>query len=455
MALGLAGALVTVGLLSPAAPGVVVALVMGAIAAGAVVAWRVHPAWTLSAAVLLSVMAGNWENVGVPGALAPDRLLLVMGIGAVLLRAPPIRDRPPLRLRPVHWVMALTLVWMIGSALAAGTLARGGERFELLERVGVLPFVLFLVAPVVFDTEEHRRILLGALVALGAYLGFTALMETLNIRALVFPSFINNPSLGTHVDRARGPFLEAVTNGAGLYTGLIGATIALITWRTPRARQLAAVVIVLCGGGLLFTETRSVWLAAVVSTVLTLLAIRELRYWFVPAVAAGTAVVMISLATVPGLAHAVQHRENDDRTVWDRKNLATASVNMVKAHPLLGIGVGRFVDESQDYFVESPDYPLTASGTINHNVYLTYAAEAGLVGVGLWLLAVVLGAAEALLPGPPEARVWQAAFGSFFLFYLVISAFVFAQVFPNDMLWLLAGVAVGAAGTVPRTELGH
>ena len=120
------------------------------------------------------------------------------------------------------------------------------------------------------------------------------------------------------------------------------------------------------------------WLAGVVATVLTLLAIRELRYWFVPAVAGGTAMVMLSLAVVPGLAGAVEDRQDDDRTVWDRKNLATASVNMVEAHPLLGVGVGRFVDESDDYFVESPDYPLTATDQIIHNVYLTYAAEAGL-----------------------------------------------------------------------------
>ncbi len=258
-----------------------------------------------------------------------------MGIGAVLLRAPPIRDRPPLSFRAVHWIMVATVLWMAGSAVAAGTLGESGQFFELLERVGVLPFMLFLVAPVVFAAERHRRILLGALIAMGAYLGFTSLMETLDLRALVFPSYINDPSLGTHADRARGPFLEAVTNGAGLYVGIIAATIALLQWKDERARTLAWVVLALCSAGILFTETRSVWLGAVVATVLTLLAIRELRYWFVPAAAAATAMVLLSLAVVPGLAGAVTDRQNDDRTVWDRKNLATASVNMVEAHPLV------------------------------------------------------------------------------------------------------------------------
>ncbi len=81
-------------------------------------------------------------------------------------------------------------------------------------------------------------------------------------------------------------------------------------------------------------------------------------------------------------------------------------------------------------------------------MYLTYAAETGLVGVGLWFAALVLGTAAALRPArTAEARAWQIAFGAYLVFYLVISSFVFPQVFPNNMLWLLAGVAVAAVGS--------
>ena len=234
VAVGLTGALVTVGLLSPAAPAVVVALVVAALVAGAVVAWRVHPAWTLSAALVLSVDGGE---LGEPrrarrpgsGSAAPrDGHRRRAAAGAADPR-PAAADVPAGALD--HGAHA-PVDGRVGASPPARSTARA-EQFELLERVGLLPFALFLVAPVVFETEKHRRILLGALVGLGAYLGFTALMETLNFRALVFPSFINDGSLGTHADRARGPFLEAVTNGAGLYVGIIGATIALITWSKP------------------------------------------------------------------------------------------------------------------------------------------------------------------------------------------------------------------------------
>ena len=446
LAAALAAALVTVGLLGPLAPARGLIIGLAVFTGGAYLVWTVHPAWTLSAGICLSVAAGNWENLGIPGFLAPDRWLLVGGIAAVLFRAPPIRDRPPLRFGTVHWVMVLTVTWMAGEAAFAHTLA-GGELFKLFERLGVLPYLLFLVAPVVFAEERHRRALLAALVGLGGYLGFTALMETFGIDALVVPSFITDPTIGFHPDRARGPFLEAVTNGAGLYAGVLAAAMALYFWRGTRSRQAATVVLVLCGVGLLFTETRSVWLGGVVATVVALLAVRELRLWFLPVVGVVAALMAISLTTVPGLADQVTERSNDQRTVWDRKNLATAAVNMVEAHPLVGVGWGRFRAESPPYFEQNADFPLTATKEVIHNVFLTYAAETGLIGLSLWLLTLALGAGAALRPGTrPEARPWKVAAGAYLVFYLTIASFVFSQVFPNNMVWLLLGVAVAAGG---------
>lgn len=423
-----------------------IAIFLAGIAAAGYLLWRVHPAWTLSGALVLSVLAGNWEQLGIPGALAPDRWMFVGGIAAVLIRAPPVRDRPPLHVGAVHWAMVLALLWTVGSALDAGTLSDQGDVFRILERYGVIPFLLFLVAPTVFATERHRRILLGALVGLGGYLGYTALMETLNLDPLVIPPFITDASIGTHTDRARGPFLEAVTNGAGLYVGGVGAAIALALWRGERARATAAVVLAACLAGLLFTETRSVWIAGALASVLALLSARELRRWSLPALGAGVAVLALSVALVPGLAQAIEERQEDERTVWDRKNLATAAVNMVGDEPLVGIGWGRFTEEGDPYFRLSQDFPQTATDTIIHHQFLTYAAETGLIGFGLWATALGLAMIAALRPGRPEARPWQIGVGAYLIFFIVVCNFVYPQVFPNSAMWLLAGVAVGAAG---------
>ena len=57
--------------------------------------------------------------------------------------------------------------------------------------------------------EVKRRILLGTLVAIGAYLSLTAVAEKLGITGLEVPGYISDPTVGIHFGRARGPFVDA------------------------------------------------------------------------------------------------------------------------------------------------------------------------------------------------------------------------------------------------------
>jgi len=427
--------------------------------AAAYLAWHTDPAVALSLGVVLSVFAGNWGEVGIPGQLAPDRLLLVAGIAAVLLRGPAMRDRAPLRVEPVHWLLFAVSLYAIVSAILAGTLLETGPFFELLEQLGLVPFAVFLVAQAAFRTERQRRILLGALVALGGYLGLTALLEATGLTALIVPPYIADPAVGIHFGRARGPFLEAVTNGVGLFACAVAAAVALASWRGQGARVAAGVVLALCTLGLLFTLQRSIWVASVAAGIVTLLAVPELRRRAVPALAAAVVAVAIALAAVPGLQERVDQRRGADESVWDRKNLSTASLNMIDAQPLVGFGWAGFTEESIDHFELSETYPLTAGGLEVHNVYLSHGAELGLIGLTLWAFAVLAATIGVLTTrGPPELRRWKIAFGTYAVFYGLVAAFVPAQVFPVLLFWLLAGVVwagrrqeAPAYGRVPVT----
>src|SRR4051794_17170757 len=87
-ALGLAIALVLVAVAveaptsptSPVAVAAVAVLLPVVLGSAAYVAWLASPAYIFTAAIVLSPVAGNWEAVGLPGVLAPDRLLIVTGI---------------------------------------------------------------------------------------------------------------------------------------------------------------------------------------------------------------------------------------------------------------------------------------------------------------------------------------------------------------------------------------
>ena len=201
--------------------------------------WRAEPAWTLTAAIVLSVFGGNWNYLGWPDALpiTPDRLLLIGAVAVVVFRGPGADQLPHLRVRPIHWLLLATLGFAIASAIAAGTLFTDSGFFRLFDRFGIAPFVAFAVAPVVYPTARERRVLLAALVGLGGYLGATAFFETVGPRALVLPGYIVDPVLGYHSGRARGPFLEAEASGLALFFCGTAAAIALATWRADGRRS--------------------------------------------------------------------------------------------------------------------------------------------------------------------------------------------------------------------------
>ena len=113
-----------------------------------------------------------------------------------------IRSPDALRTRPIDWLLALVAIYAVGSALIADTFQYEHVRFALLDRLSVLGFVLFFVAPKAYREERDRQILLGALVALGGYLGLTAVFEEIGPEALVVPGYITDPTVG-HPSRSR------------------------------------------------------------------------------------------------------------------------------------------------------------------------------------------------------------------------------------------------------------
>src|SRR5262249_20277098 len=155
------------------------------------------------------------------------------------------------------------------------------------DRFGLAPFLLFAAAPLVFCGARQRRILLGTFLAIGAYLGLTALCEGIGLHALVFPKYIVDPAYGFHAGRARGPFGESAVNGVALYFAGVAAVLAFVTMRRTWVRRLSLAVAALCFLGLIFTLQRSIWLGAIVATVVACAAAPALRRYLVPILAGG------------------------------------------------------------------------------------------------------------------------------------------------------------------------
>jgi O-antigen ligase len=418
-------------------------IVVGGLAA---TAFALPPAWSISVAMVLSMFQGHWDLLGSP--IPIDRYAMLLAIGSVLVREWRHRDGR-LQTRPIDWLLVVTALYALCSAQIVGTLTLDDPQFELLDRFGLMPFALFFVAPLAFRTEADRRVLMGTLVAIGTYLGITAILETLDAKSLIVPSYINDPSQGIHVNRARGPFLEAGANGLILYAAAIAAFIACFKWRDPRARKFALFVVALCLLGVVLALTRAVWIGAAVATPVALAAARETRRFVVPALLVGALIWIAALATIPGLQARVDERKNANKeTVWSRQDSNAAALRMIGDRPLLGWGWGMFDVRSGPYYRQTQDHPLTFVPYNNlHNVYLQNAVELGLIGAVLWIVALLSAVGGAILRrGPPELRPWKIGLLALALAEFIAWATVPAEyIMPTLLLWLWAGVAWGPA----------
>src|SRR4051812_14973111 len=392
-----------VGLRGEAVDSAYLIAVLGLVAVAAIALLPyVDPAYPLCAGIAASTLSGNWSHLSIP--LGLDRPLMLYGIAGVLLRMlPDARPRVRIRLTALHYLLAGIALYAIGSAAFSGTLLQREPLFALLDKLGIVGFLLFAIAPVAFGSEAGRRVLLATLVLLGAYLGLTALFEALGAHQLVFPRYINDPNVGIHAGRARGPFVEAAANGLALYACFVAAVIGAVQWRERRGVRAGCIAVAgLCALGLVLTLTRQVWLGATVASVVALLSTRDLRRYLLPAVVVGVIGVFGAVALVPGLRADITQRAEDRQPVWDRLNSDRAALAMLDAQPLTGFGWYRFGSTGMAYYRQAATYPLTTVNQV-HNVFLGYAAELGLIGTLAWLLALIAAVAIPIFAGraPP------------------------------------------------------
>ena len=400
-----------------------------------------EPVYIFALAIVLTPFASNWQQVHVPGPAAPDRLLFVIGTLSVLFRSYVVGSLPRPRFGASHAAMALAVAFAAVSAEASDALFHKGPGLLLFETFGVLPFITFWLGPVIFPTQRERAILLRALVVMAAYLGLTALFETTGPKALVFPRYILNPDVGLHYGRARGPFVDAVANGVGLYVGAVASAIAAYQWRAMRWRVLAGAICLLCLAGTIMTLERSIWISTGVATVVALLGSRQTRRVAVPVVLGLAAICAVAVFTIPGLRSNVSQRLSNPLSLYDRENTTQTAAAMIEARPLVGFGWNQFQSKHDAYIRESPNIPLTATNIVLHNVYLTYAVELGLIGASLWVLALLLGAGGTVVtPVPGELEPWRIGLLALLVFFVIGEAAVPPTVFVNASLWLWAGV---------------
>lgn len=248
-------------------------------------------------------------------------------------------------------------------------------------------FIYLIICEEVKDEKQIKRIVLS--MVLGASLvSIDAFWQVIAGRDFIRG---NLPVINIGIKRATASFPDA--NVLGIYLSAIAPlVVALALYYYKAAKKilmfLASLAIM---AGVLLTYSRPTFLAIYICLVLLGIVKKDkfLIFFLLIITAIGPFVTPISVkdwAKEMGY-NPLRFMCNDDRIAIYRNSL-----NMIMAHPVIGVGVNTFMGNYRKY-KESPEYRnvVTSDYVYAHNNFLHMAGEVGILGLGIffWLLYVL------------------------------------------------------------------
>jgi O-antigen ligase len=293
---------------------------------------------------------------------------------------------------PISGAIVAVAVYFFLSALMTGFQTRSVVTVHYRLIGGYLfPFVVFALVLHGFQKERDFRRLAIFFAIVSVYLTFVGWCEHLGWRSLIFPRFINDPNVGIHWGRVRGPFVMSPAMGLALTYCFFNNLI--LAKNICRLRMPLYFLNALIMPALFWTNTRSVWLAFILCAFI----------WVMYSGRRTARVISVSLLLGLTLIVAVVNMANflsperekggwtDMEPILMRVGLAKMTWNIFEDHPFFGLGFGHFRDFAPEY-ARDPSSVAYAFGSsaLEHNNLLSILAETGAVGVLLYLVMMVL-----------------------------------------------------------------
>jgi O-antigen ligase len=270
---------------------------------------------------------------------------------------------------------------------------------------------------------------------------------------------------------------EAASQGLDFYLHYVGNRVTgfMSHWMTFSGEQMVAVLLLMAmllfgvvsrwfwmagaviGASIAIAWTRSVWLGSAVGAIYLVAAWRPKLLLLVP-VAFGAAFLAAPPPAQKRILSIYQPQGATDSNEHRRITLRTG-LEMIKAHPLLGVGPQRVGSEFMNYLPPDIPRPLPEGYYEHlHNIYVHYAAERGIPTMLalLWLIGKVLAdfvrGVRRLAPGQ---RLERAILHGAIACILAILVEGFFEYNLNDTEVLTMFLVVVAAGYVTVREALH
>jgi len=259
----------------------------------------------------------------------------------------------------------------------------------------LIPLTLYWVVRSCDLGNAELKFIAAVMGLFGIYLGLTAFAEIKDLTAIVFPRYIMTSEIKEFLGRGRGPFLNPVSNGIFMTTCFC----CLLMWwpRTSNkgklvCSMLALVVVV----GIYATLTRSVWLSFVVAACGLFVWLPAPRRSKGVMIVAATLIVIVSFPVISQKIFSFKRdkevtQSEMEQSAQMRPLFAIVAMNMFKDRPITGCGFGQYARAKYPYLQDPHSgKPLSITKSLmQHNVFLAYLTETGLVGFSLLVIMLI------------------------------------------------------------------
>lgn len=355
-----------------------------------------RPAWltvVLLFGIYLNLPAVAVQVHGAPAIVAPAFILLL----GVPLAVQTLRREPLIFDRFFFWMLLFLVVQAISAVFAFDTAVAIGEVMNYaLEGMALY----FLVLNLVRNEAQLRRVV-WAIALAAALLGAIALWQE------VTQTYENNywglaqrkgsfetEQEGDWRDRVAGPLNEPNFFAQML---VLAAPLALFRARGERhpALQLAALLaaaLIIIGVVLTFSRGGMLALSATLVATAYLWRMRPWQIALAGALLIGV-VLLVAPTTISRLQSIAQTQAlvqddsggPEDKSIEGRYVENMAAIYMFLDHPVIGVGPGNYRELYVSYAEPIGGY-VRYYGRPAHNLYLSFAAELGLIGLSIFLI---------------------------------------------------------------------
>lgn len=375
-------------------------------------------------------------------------LYLVIAIGVVAWAWGRARGRvamPSLGPPAITLPLALFLAWVFASALWSTDPQEAGIKVACF----YAPFTILYALVLAF--WPHARALAALVVTALAGASVAAALALFQFwsGALWWNDTLIQANVYSRFFRVNGFFYDP--NILGRYLAMAMLVALALAWTRRRGPELAglAAALALMAGGLFVTYSRSSTLMLMIGIVLLSARAAGPRRVAAAAGAALAVAAALTFATSSEVREAATDLDRLERVSEGRFGLMRGGLTIWRGDPVEGTGLGSFAQEFEETLTDSERARIRV--VISHNTPVTVLSEGGLIGFALfcWLLG---GAGWAAVRGSREqggGAGWARWCAGAILLGIVAHSLLYAALFEDPFVWVLAAGAVALAASTP------